>query len=98
MTTHPDTPEPRAGAPTPEPMSEARIAELRAIATGPSQYLPDLNPLKGYAFVVLECLSEITRLRAVIAERDATVERLEIDNNRLCEELNTIEIEVPDER
>lgn len=137
MTTHPDSPEPCAGAPTPEPMSEERIAELRAIAESFWSQTTD-SALASQCDATIQCLDEIERLksitfehpcicdlygdadanyisritrlretnrtlgetnerqRAVIVERDAEIARLEIDNSRLCEELNTIEIEVPD--
>ena len=97
MTTHletPDTPDPRADAPTPERtvMSEER-SQIDILADYLMEHHADAITGGGAGDVAIRL---IQALSAAIAERDAEVKRLEIDNSRLCEELNTIEIEVPD--
>lgn len=99
MTTHPDSPEP-----TPErtPMSEERMDHLRARAAAIVDS-PRTNWGREHAVAALECLDEIERQRAVIAERDAELVIWRAGNDRragealaaLMKELDSFNAENP---
>lgn len=65
-----------------EPMSAERIAELRSIAQSFWSQTPD-SVLASQCDATIQCLNEIERLRAVVAERDAEIARLETLFNQM---------------